>query len=295
MQYYQRSDEAVAAEAAKLEREAAEFGLKVPVLYPLSGSTVVRILPPYSDAGVFFAHVHKHRVSNGRSADVFACPRVMADSYCAVCEVKDEFMASKETAKMDYARENLRSREYTLYNALAISGPANKKGEVPTYGTVYVLEVGVTVHRQVINLDQDPAGGWADITNPEKGVNIVIKRTGVKFDTKYDVTPHGGGRSNLWTDLTSRGIDPNTLVLHDLSKVYAVPDAQFVSDIAARIPRNVGGPVSAPGPSTFTPPPQQTFQPAPTVAPTLAPQPVTQNGTPGPRPAAPFVPPPPRS
>jgi hypothetical protein len=215
---------------------------------------------------------------------------------------------------MDYVRDNLRVREFSLYNALAISGPANNKGEVPGFGTVYVLEAPISAHRQIISLDQDTATGWADVTNPEKGVNLVIKRSGVKFDTKYEVHPHGAGRTNLWNDLTGRGIDPNSLTLHDLNAVYTVPGEDFVNDVASNIPDNIGGPVSQPGPSAWTPPqpsatpapqappvaPPAGFQPpAPTggtfSVPTAQPQPVVQNGPPQPQPSGPFVPPPPKA
>jgi hypothetical protein len=265
------------------------------MLYPLNGSTVVRILPPAGEDGVFFSQVRKHRVTTGRQTDIFACPLWMNDAHCAVCSKNDEFVQSKETNKMDYARDNLRAKEYTLYNVLALSGPANKKGEVPTYGKVYVLEVGVTTHRQIIGLDQDPASGWADITNPEKGVNIVIKRTGQKFDTKYDVTPHGQGRSNLWTDLTSRGIDPSGVVLFELSKVYSVPATDFVDDVAARIPSNPGTGFATPQPAAAFAPPAPAPALAPLApAPAVAPGPVTQDPAPPPAPAS-FIPPPPRN
>jgi len=307
MKYYNRDEAAVATEQAQIERRAAEYGVQVPMLYLYPGTTVVRILPPFSEAGMFFSRVRKHRVARGKGADVFACPQAMNDTFCAVCAKAKELVDSKDPVKMDYVRDNLRAREYSLYNVLVISGPANNKGEVPAFGTVYVLEAPVTAHRQIISLDQDTATGWADVTNPEKGVNLVIKRSGVKFDTKYEVHPHGAGRSNLWNDLTGRGIDPNSLTLHDLNAVYSVPSEDFVNDIASNIPSNFGGPVAQPGPSTWTPPqPSATPTPqAPPVVPPVGPptpatsatppppQPVVQNGPPPPQPSGPFVPPPP--
>lgn len=312
MKYYNRDEAALTAEQAQMERRSSDFGVSVPMLYLYPGTTIVRILPPFSEAGMFFSRVRKHRIARGKSADVFACPQAMSDTFCAICAKAKEFVDSKETAKMDYVRENLRAREYSLYNVVVISGPANGKGEVPAFGTVYVLEAPVSAHRQIISLDQDTATGWADITNPEKGVNLVIKRSGVKFDTKYEVHPHGAGRTNLWTDLTSRGIDPNSLMLHDLNAVYTVPGEDFVNDIASNIPSNIGGPVTQAGPSAWTPPqpsptttqqPQQPSPSGPFVSPppapatatltTQQPQPVVQNGPPQPPPSGPFVPPPP--
>jgi len=305
MQFYQRNEEALANELNELERRAAEWGVQVPMLYLNPGSTLVRILPPFSEAGIFYSKVYKHRVQRGKGADVFVCPERMADTFCPVCEKNREFINSKDSAKMDYARDNLRVREAVLYNALVLSAPANGKGEVPVFGTVYVLEAPITAHRQIISKDQDPAAGWHDITNPENGVNLVIKRTGVKFDTKYEVTPHGGGRTNLFADLTSRGIDPNSLVLYDLEKVYSVPSEDFLKEVMGNIPKTFGAPVqqagptnasafrpvaAQPAPAPAAPAPAQTAQ---TSATPIQPQPVVQAGPPAPTSGAPAVPPPP--
>lgn len=321
MKYFERNEEALAEELAEQERRAAEFGIQVPMLYLHPGTTQVRILPAFDDRGVFFAKLWKHRVSRGRGADVFACPDVrdkkgnVIESRCGVCSLSAEFNASKEEAKLAYARENLRVREYGLYNVICFSAPANSKGEVPVFGQVYVLEAPITAHRQIISLDQDAATGWADIISPERGVNIAIKRTGVKFDTKYEVHPHGQGRTNLWNDLTARGVDPNSLVLFDLTKVYSVPSEEFVAEVVARIPKVFGETATAgnapafrppaPQPQPFVPaappfqPPQATpaapaYSPAPGTTPTPTfPQPAVQAGTPQPQPRGPAFPPPP--
>ena len=82
------------------------------------------------------------------------------------------------------------------------------------------------VHKQIIALDQDPACGWADLTTVGNGVNLMIKRTGQRLQTEYNVSPHGAGRTDIFAQLSERGIDPASLVLFDLDKVYDLPPAE---------------------------------------------------------------------
>lgn len=280
MQFFERNEVAIQSEKDALEKKASEWGVDAPMLYLLAGSTMIRILPPFSEAGVFFRQITKHRVRVGNRTEILACPAAEENLPCAICERGQEMMESKDEAQMTFARENLRPRNQYLYNVLAHSGPANRKGEVPEFGKVYVLEAGVMVHRQIISLDQDPATGWADITNPGAGVNLIVKRTGQSLDTKYEVNPHGAGRTDLFADCAARGIDPNALILHDLDKVYPMPPAEKLAEVAASI--TVGG--AFPGGATPTARPAlPTASPAAVAAPVAPPATVA---TPVPAPVA---------
>lgn len=252
MRYFKQNPEALQHEKDRLERKATEWGNNAPMLYPQPGSTMIRILPPFSEAGVFFRKIVKHRVPVGKSAETFACPASEANLPCAICVMGQHMTDSRDEEQMKFAKENLRPREHYLYNVLVHSGPANRKAEVPEFGKVYVMESGIMVHRQIIELDQDPANGWADVTNLEGGVNLIIKRTGQGFDTKYTVNPHGAGRTNVFEDCAARGIDPQTLELINLDEVYTIPDQEKVAEVASRINVSMFGAAPSPRPALQT-------------------------------------------
>jgi hypothetical protein len=270
MQFYDRNESALEGEKDKLEKQAAEWGNTAPMLYLRSGTTMLRILPPYSDAGVFFREVIRHRIRVNNRTELFLCPAAMANTTCPICVMGQEYTDSHDEAKMKYASENLRPQTKYLYNVICYSGPANpKNGEMPEFGKVYVMEGGVMVHRQIISLDQDPATGWADITNPSSGVNLIIKRTGQGFDTKYEVNPHGGGRSDIFADLQARQIDPNSLALINLDEVGAVPAQDKLEGLLV----GLGVPSSA----TVAPTPLPVVSPQapPAAGPPIQPVPIT--------------------
>ena len=271
MQYYQTNQAAIQQEAQQLDKQANEWGVNAPMLYLLNGTTLARILPAYSEAGVWFTTIAKHRVRVGTRIETVACPAHNGLS-CLICQKGEELTQSKDETKMAFARENLRPRTQYLYNVLAYAGPANKKGEAPQFGKVYVLEAGVMVHRQIISLDQDPQAGWNNLADPNNGVTLIFKRVGQGLDTKYEVHPHGQGRTSVFSDLQARGVDPGSLKLHQLDSVYTLPSAEKQQEIVSQL-----GAFGATARAAVSP---ATFQPVqPQAAPTFAPvQPTPANG-----------------
>ena len=279
MQFYERNKSALAAEKEALEKQAAAFGNNAPMLYLPQGTSMVRILPPYSQAGLFFRKIEKHRVKVGNQTFIGSCPAAMADTYCPICVKGQEFLDSKAEDKVKFAKENLKARTTYLFNVLYYSKPANKKSKTPKFKKVYVLETNVTVHHQVMNLDQDEATGWADITSIENGVNLMIKRIGAGLDTKYEVHPHGGGRVNIWADLSARGVDPSTLTMINLDEVYQIPPQEKLEEVAGGI--NLGGFISHSAPRPI---PVASPSNGPVASPAISGV-VTQAAPPPPRPA----------
>jgi hypothetical protein len=274
MAFYGRNQEALAQERANIEKQKQEATTFAPMLYLLGGVTTVRVLPAYSEKGVFFTTVAKHYIRTPAGGRTFACT---GEDSCRICLLGQGYMESGDEAKMKIVRENLRPRTYYLYNTLVLSAPPPKKGEPATFGTVYVMEAPQSVHNQIIGLDQDTAMGWDDITDFEKGVTIYIKRTGTtKNDTKYEVHPHGSGRSNILEQLAAAGVDPSKLDAHDLDKVYGQPDADRLNEALAAIEVQAGGvAASAPKfhPAAPQTPPSVPAQaaPAPAQAPAASP------------------------
>ena len=288
MDFYERNEASLQNEKDALDRRDNSFGVNADMLYLQPGTTQVRILPPYSDKGVFFKEVTKHRVRVGKRTEILVCPMAEAGLPCLLCEKGQELTDTKDEAKMEYARENLRSRTAYLYNVICHSGPQDRKNNTPEFGKVYCMEAGVMVHKQIIALDQDPACGWADLTTVNNGVNLMIKRTGQRLQTEYNVSPHGAGRTDIFAQLSERGIKPESLVLFDLDKVYDLPPVEKQQEVvkSLMIPST---PTAQPQPiPVAAPAPTPTLVPAGTPAPAPTGGSVTSVPAPVPAPAAPI-------
>lgn len=283
MQYYQRNDEALAHEKSVVDKQVSEWGNNASMLYLQPGSTVIRVLPPYSEAGVFFHKIMKHNIRIEKRNEAFVCPESLGQP-CPVCDKGRELVESRDDFKMKFAGENLRPKPRYLYNVLCYTGPADKMGAVPEVGKVYVMESGITVHKSIISLDQDAATGWADLTNPETGFMLVVNRSGKGLDTRYTVNPHGNGRTNLFEDCVARNINPNSLKLFNLEEVYSMPPEEKLAEVvnsidslvsgafgAAPMPRPVPQPAMSPGVAAVTPSAPPVAPPAPAAAPVVPP------------------------
>jgi hypothetical protein len=233
MDFYERDETALQGEKDALDKQENAFGVNADMLYLLGGTTQVRILPPYSAKGVFFKEISKHRIKSGKRWETYACPREMAQQPCALCALGEELTASLDEAKIEYASKTLRPQTKYLYNVICLGGPQNRKNETPEFGKVYCLEGGTMVHKGIIRLDQDPADGWADITTVNNGVNLSIKRTGQGLGTEYSVSPKAE-RTDIFAQLSARGIDPAGLVLFDLDNVYELPTEEKL-EMAAKL------------------------------------------------------------
>ncbi len=255
-----RNEQATANEKKRLERTGFATGCNAEMLEALPGTTNIRVLPiqkTVEQGGQFFKEIFKHDIFNEyeRSRFIAICPAGMELGECAICEKGEELYNSKEEAAIEVA-DKLKPRRRFIYNVLCYNGPMDKQGQAPEFGKVYVFEAGPQAHRQIVELDQDAAAGWDDITSIEKGVNLVIKRTGEGLGTKYNVTPHGNGRTNVMDALKEGGVDSTKLKLYDLDAVYTPPSAEKLAEVAAKIkvpsasvtPPVAFAPVTAPAP-----------------------------------------------
>lgn len=294
MEYYQRNETALQNEKNILDNKANEWGSGAAMLFLQPGTTKVRILPPYSQIGVFFHKIVKHTIRLNNQTEVFVCPEFL-NQPCSVCAKGQELTASRDEQKMKFARENLRPRERYLYNVLCYSSPPDRLGAVPEPSKVYVMECGIMVHRKIISLDQDSVTGWADITNPENGVILTIKRVGKgQYDTTYEVFPTAQ-RTNLFEECAARGIDPRSLQLINLEQVYSAPPDWKLEELAKSIDRVVSNNPPTPRPvlPTVSPTVAASAPEAPVVAtpvPVAAPQSPQAQNFPLTQPQIPVVP-----
>ena len=284
MKYYPINQEALVSAKQDIDRQAEEYGNRMPVLRPEPGSTMVRILPGYNTTGDIFRKISKHEIFiPGNRPIIFGCAKSMQNLPCAVCEKGEAIMATLDVENMKFAKDKLRTKQKYLFNVVCQTAPPPKRGDAIDPGKVYVLEVGFKTWRQIIEHDRDAIAGWNNVADPENGVNLVIKRVGQKLDTEYSVVPNGAGRTNFFSDCQARGIDYEKMELHNLDDMYPPMPVEEVEAVAAslRAPNEAVAPQVAPSPQPALP----TATPAPVVAAPVTP--VAQAPVPA---AAPFQP-----
>jgi hypothetical protein len=82
---------------------------------------------------------------------------------------------------------------------------------------IKVIKVPKVVKMALVDFDTDPEYG--DISNPEKGFNMIIDRTGEGLDTEYTVKAQRE-RTSIFEVLQNGGVDPAQLTLHNLDEVH---------------------------------------------------------------------------
>lgn len=275
MKYYESNPEADREEKRRLDRTQEEYGKSFPKLKLESGTTMVRILPPYRADGKWHREIWTHDIyEKGERPLIFACAEKMAGGDCAICNKGNEVMASREPEAMDWAGKKLRRKRIYLYNAICTSAPT-QKGDPIVPGQVYVMVAGPMVHKQIVDLDEDAQQGYNDVKNPQNGVNLNIHRTGQDLGTRYNVMPHAAGRTNVFEDLARIQKDPNEMELINLDELFELMPPEDVVKVAARLhppipaaPEATFAPVAPPPQVPATPP---AIAPAPQPAPTVVP------------------------
>ena len=182
----------------------------LPVFLLKKGVTHLRVLPPHPDAKLWYVTNREHWVGG---LGLTTCPRQVEEA-CPVCE-KGESLYQERTEESMEEAVKLRPREQHYYNVIVFDEDG---GDTNPLNGVQVLRVGKQVHEQLVDLDEDFAGGWGDITNLEKGFDVRIAREGEgRINTKYIVK--GVPNSPMLKDsLATHNVSIDTLELNDLSK-----------------------------------------------------------------------------
>lgn len=226
MQFHQPNAEALDADRSKDARQVAEQG-GVKAFYMQPGVTNVRVLPPFSEKGVWYREIWEYNVVVDGQRRVFTAP---VDGPDPIEEKRQALISAGGDINIKAAEGLKASRRY-LCNALVWVAPPNTEF---TRGQVVVLKVPVTVKRHLLEMDRDVQGGWADITNPQSGVNIKVSRTGKGLNTEYSVSPMPK-RSDLGADLAAVGVDVNSLQLFDLDSLYPAQSYEELKVVASKI------------------------------------------------------------
>lgn len=150
---------------------------------PLPGKHTYRLLPSWrgGDEKQFWHDFAMHYVKTPQSGDkpaaVYLCVEKTYGKPCDVCDAIQKSIAATDDDKMTDLLKKARAGQRYLLNALHISGSEPSK--------VQVLEVGQGVFESICELINE----YGDITDPDSGIDIVIKREGSGLDTSYTVLP----------------------------------------------------------------------------------------------------------
>lgn len=204
---FQKNEEALKAEYQKDKRESNGGGSQgVPLLFLKKGITQVRILPEYKDGVPWFREIKEVFTK----VDGVSAFHTSPDTYGDPCPFKEEGqrLYKERTEESIEAAKSLRPKSSFLFNAICYTSP---DGDIGPEAGVVVLKAGTMVKRALLDLDQDAAGGYGNITDLKEGFDIRIERTGDGLNTEY-VAKAIPQRTNIIEKLESMGLNPSEIL-----------------------------------------------------------------------------------
>lgn len=262
--HFPRNQDEIEKGKTKLENEASA---NTPYHFLQPGKTLLRVMPPFSDQGVWFVEFKEHYAKIAGQSHYLVDPEFFGEP--SPFSEYGRQIAEEGTEEAIAKARPFRSTNKYLLNVIVLSDP---KGASAKDG-VKVLKIGKTIMSQLIDFDTDVDGGWGDITNLEAGRVITIDREGTARDTSYKTKAHPN-TSNIVETLNEQGIDINQLNLHNLTeltrpksreelesllealKAESEPDAATtVDDVVTASTPPIVPPVSTPTPVPMAPPP----------------------------------------
>lgn len=174
------------------------------------GTTILRILPPWSARGLIALTVYNHRIEYMEPGSRFTkyswvCLNRTFGKRCNICEGLNSYHLDTE----EYG-----ANERVFYaNALVIQDPEyGRKSDATAPWTHVLIKLPKTVHDWVISQITNPAVG--DITDVESGIDIMVTKTGSGLDTRYSTTLSPNGRTAIPDTVL------NSLELYDLDSIF---------------------------------------------------------------------------
>ncbi len=155
----------------RLQEESQKVLL--PLWIPPEKRNKIRILPPWSEDGII-GHETRWHWNVGPDHKAIPCPRTI-DRECSLCDFVRELRQQKNPKAQDwYAKKRI------YYNLIVRD--EQEKG-------VQLYASGVRVYENLLTYLYDEE--WGDITDIEKGRDMILERTGQgKEDTQYTLMPN---------------------------------------------------------------------------------------------------------
>lgn len=140
---------------------------------PKVGENEIRILPPWSKEGFPFKEIAVH-FGVGPDKKTVTCIKRYG-KVCFICDTIRELKNAEDTESQEMAQRLFRKNRY-LWNIIDLH---DLKSGVQIYSSGIRVFEGVWAYFA----DDD----WGDITDPVKGYNLIVSRSGSGLNTKYQV------------------------------------------------------------------------------------------------------------
>lgn len=177
---------------------------------PANGKNTVRILPAWTEEGVFagqfFREVHQHWNVTEESGPVLCpkkTPEASHDKECPICDFVEQLRAQKSNVQAQELAKELRAKVAYLFSIVDLNDPEYTAKDVAEWkkdrpdsdcpfevGDIKIqcYAAGTTVANDIMNI---VIANEMDITDVESGNNVYITKIPNKnpMQTKYTVTP----------------------------------------------------------------------------------------------------------
>jgi hypothetical protein len=146
---------------------------------PSDGRNVVRFLPPKEGKEDFYSETMIHYNLGPKQNKQAVCRKAAGEKSCPACDFVDElFKGDKDDEKL---AKKIKAKMKYYYNVVDRSLEEDDEG----YGEVLVYGGGVSVFEEILGIICDP--DYGDVTDSEKGFDIIINKSGKGLDTEYKV------------------------------------------------------------------------------------------------------------
>ncbi len=211
--------------AKRTKQRLQEEGNRLPLWTPKEGRNRLRFLPPWSEVGDI-GYESRWHWNVPPDHNPMPCLR-SANRECLLCDYIRELRVQKNPIAQEiYAKKRI------YYNVIVRD--EEKKG-------VQVYASGVQVYENILAYLYDDE--WGDITDIEKGRDMILERTGQgKEDTRYNLLP-APNPSPLHTD--QQTVDKWLSEMQNLDTALSYPEDSDVVKIVAGVKQSVqltGGP-----------------------------------------------------
>lgn len=170
---------------------------------PEDGRNRIRILPPKGDDGEFSKEVSRH-------FNVAKFPmncRKDLDKKCPICDAVASLFATKDPGDMELAKK-IRAKKQWVMNIVDVKNSDKKP---------LVFWSGPMIYDQILSYFADDE--WGDISDPKKGYDLIIEKTGEGLDTDYKLrTAKDSTELEDSKKLTKASSDLNDLVEYPSEK-----------------------------------------------------------------------------
>ena len=222
--HHQTNQQKIENEYNKDRKQAIkDEGTKVPFYYLKKGKTILRVLPPYSAEGVWFKEFYEHKLPLGGKTAGFTCLRQYGQG-CVICDKGEEL-----SEKGDSACKEFQPKRSYLFNVVVLSDNSG----ITAKDGVKVLKAGVTIKKEMVDLDRAFSEGYGNITSITEGFTLSVERTGDTMkDTRYNVKAFRE-RTNIVDVLKAQNVDPSNFTQFNLND--AVPAPRPIEEMQAAI------------------------------------------------------------